>query len=159
MTTLGRHIEIRGVVQGVGVRPWIYRLATEEGLAGHVRNDSTGVTIEAFGSAEAIDMLMRRLEATTPPAASIGELRSWPIPVEAVDAFSIAHSDASPERRVSIPPDLATCPECLAEISDPRDRRYRYPFTNCTNCGPLPGRRRIVRKWTPGVSPRSARNR
>ena len=131
----GRHIEIRGVVQGVGFRPWIYRLATEEGLAGYVRNDATGVTIEAFGPEEAIDLFIRRLDAP-PPAAVIAHLRSWTIPAEPVGAFSIVHSEETLERRVSIPPDLATCPECLSEISDPANRRYRYPFTNCTNCGP-----------------------
>ena len=136
MTTRGRHIEIRGVVQGVGFRPWVYRLATQGELGGHVRNDATGVTIEAFGSEEAIDLFMRRLEESPPPAAAIGEIRSWTIPVDPVAAFSIVHSQETAERRISIPPDLATCPECVSEIFDPTDRRYRYPFTNCTNCGP-----------------------
>lgn len=132
---LGRHIEIRGIVQGVGFRPWIYRLATEEGLAGSVRNDATGVTIEAFGSEGALDEFIRRLDAP-PPAAVIHEVRSWAIPAEPADAFSIVQSQETVERRVSIPPDLPTCPECLAEIFSPDDRRSRYPFTNCTNCGP-----------------------
>jgi hydrogenase maturation protein HypF len=131
----GRHIEIRGVVQGVGLRPWIYRLATRQGLSGHVRNDATGVTIEAFGSQEAIDHFLRGLEAP-PPAAVIGDVRSWAIPADAPDGFAIVHSEQTAERRVSIPPDLATCPDCIAEIFDPTNRRYRYPFTNCTNCGP-----------------------
>lgn len=133
---LGRHIEIRGVVQGVGFRPWVYRLATEEGLAGRVRNDAAGVTIDAFGSEHAINAFMRRLEDSSPPAAVIGEVRSWAIPVEPIDGFSIVHSEESAERRVSIPPDLATCTECASEIFDPTNRRYDYPFTNCTNCGP-----------------------
>jgi hydrogenase maturation protein HypF len=132
---IGRHIEIRGVVQGVGFRPWIYRLATREGLCGHVRNDASGVTIEAFGPEEAIDQFLRGLEAP-PPAAVIGEVRSWAIPAQAPDGFAIVHSQPGAERRVSIPPDLATCPDCIAEIFDPSNRRYRYPFTNCTNCGP-----------------------
>jgi hydrogenase maturation protein HypF len=134
-TALGRHIEIRGIVQGVGFRPWIYRLATEEGLAGSVRNDATGVTIDAFGSEGALDEFMRRLDAP-PPAAVIHEVRSWVIPAEPADAFSIVQSQETTERRVSIPPDLATCPQCLAEIFNRTDRRYQYPFTNCTNCGP-----------------------
>ena len=132
---IGRHIEIRGVVQGVGFRPWIYRLATRQGLSGHVRNDATGVTIEAFGPEEAIDQFLRGLE-TPPPAAAIGEVRWWAIPADASDGFAIVHSQESAERRVSIPPDLAACPNCIAEIFDPWNRRYRYPFTNCTNCGP-----------------------
>ncbi|HEY5618911.1 MAG TPA: carbamoyltransferase HypF [Vicinamibacterales bacterium] len=133
---VGRKIEIRGVVQGVGVRPWIYRLATEQGLAGHVRNDATGVTIEAFGPEEAIDAFMRRLEGSAPPAAAIRELRSSAIPSAPVDAFHILHSEEGTERRVSIPPDLPTCGACVSELFDPMDRRYRYPFINCTNCGP-----------------------
>jgi hydrogenase maturation protein HypF len=137
VTAQGRHIEIRGVVQGVGFRPWIYRLATREGLTGHVRNDATGVTIEAFGSGEAIDRFLRDLDGDRPPAAVIGEVRSWAIPVAHVDeAFAIVDSAQTAERRVSIPPDLPTCAECLSEIFNKADRRYRYPFTNCTNCGP-----------------------
>jgi hydrogenase maturation protein HypF len=132
---IGRHIEIRGVVQGVGFRPWIYRLATREGLSGHVRNDATGVTIEAFGPKEAIDEFMRGL-GEPPPAAVVGEVRWWTIPAQAPDGFAIVQSQESAERRVSIPPDLATCPACVAEIFDPANRRYRYPFTNCTSCGP-----------------------
>jgi hydrogenase maturation protein HypF len=132
---LGRHIEIRGVVQGVGFRPWIYRLATRSGLSGHVRNDANGVTIEAFGPEEAIEGFMRGLDAP-PPAAVIGDVRSWAIRADAPDGFAIVHSQQSTERRVSIPPDLASCPDCLDEIFDPSNRRYRYPFTNCTNCGP-----------------------
>ena len=135
--TLGRRIEIRGIVQGVGFRPWIYRLATEEGLTGHVRNDTSGVTIEAFGREEALDAFVRRLEASPgPPAAAIRELRSCAIPPLSIDAFSIQHSEEHGERRVPIPPDLPTCPACLSELFDPADRRYRYPFINCTNCGP-----------------------
>ena len=136
MTTLGRRIEIRGVVQGVGFRPWIYRLATEQGLAGFVRNDATGVTIEAFGSEEALDAFMHRLESASPAAAAVRELRSLAIPSVPVRTFSIVHSEESTQRRVSIPPDLPTCPACVSELFDPADRRYRYPFINCTNCGP-----------------------
>ncbi len=133
---IGRRIEIRGVVQGVGFRPWIYRLAQEEGLAGRVRNDTMGVTIEAFGSESALDLFMRRLESIPPPAAHIQEVRSSPIPSEPLDTFVITQSADAVGRRASIPPDLATCPACLSEVFEPTDRRYRYPFTNCTNCGP-----------------------
>ena len=137
MTTLGRRIEIRGVVQGVGFRPWIYRLATERGLAGHVRNDASGITIEAFGPEDALDAFVRQLEAAPPPAAAIRELRSSAIPPTAtVDTFSILHGEENAERRVCIPPDLPTCAACLSELFDPADRRYRYPFINCTDCGP-----------------------
>ncbi len=136
MTRRGRRIELRGVVQGVGMRPWIHQLATGRGLSGRVRNDASGVTIEAFGPESALDDFVRRLETSRPPAADIREFHAHAIPAEWVDAFSIVESDASVNRRISIPPDLATCPECLREVLDPADRRFRYPFTNCTNCGP-----------------------
>jgi hydrogenase maturation protein HypF len=137
MMRVGRRIEIRGVVQGVGFRPWVYRLATEEGLTGRVRNDASGVTIDAFGSESALNLFTRRLESSPPAAAAIEMLHSYEIPSEPLDTFSIGHSlDAAADRRLSIPPDLATCPACLSEVFDPSDRRYRYPFTNCTGCGP-----------------------
>jgi hydrogenase maturation protein HypF len=133
---MGRRIEIRGVVQGVGFRPWVYRLATEHALAGHVRNTAGGVTIDVFGPRETLDMFMNRLEASVPPAAVIRELRWSTIPLVPTDGFSIRHSEARADRRVSIPADLPTCSACLSELFDPADRRYRYPFINCTNCGP-----------------------
>ena len=137
MMRVGRRIEIRGVVQGVGFRPWVYRLATEEGVAGRVRNDESGVTIEAFGSADALDVFTRRLRASAPAAATIETLRAYEIPSEPLESFSISLSHhAAVDRRLSIPPDLATCSACLSEVFDPSDRRYRYPFTNCTECGP-----------------------
>ena len=137
MMRVGRRIEIRGVVQGVGLRPWVYRLATEEGLSGRVRNDEAGVTIEAFGSEDALEVFTRRLQASAPAAAAIETLKAYEIPSEPLESFSISLShDAVVDRRLSIPPDLATCPACLSEVFDPTDRRYRYPFTNCTGCGP-----------------------
>jgi hydrogenase maturation protein HypF len=132
----GRRIEVRGTVQGVGFRPYVYRLAREEGVAGRVRNDAHGVTIEAFGLAGAIEAFLRRLEDAPPPAARVRDVRSAPIPHEPFRDFVIADSQGTGERRVSIPPDLALCAECLAELRDPQDRRHRYAFTNCTNCGP-----------------------
>jgi len=136
MITIGRRIEVRGIVQGVGFRPWIYKLAHEGGVSGRVRNDSGGVIIDAFGSAAALDGFSRHLIETPPPAADIVDVRWYEIAPETLDAFTIGTSASSAALRVSIPPDLAACPECLAEIVDPRDRRYRYPFTNCTQCGP-----------------------
>jgi hydrogenase maturation protein HypF len=136
MTLEGRRIAIRGTVQGVGFRPWVYRLAREGGIAGLVRNDAEGVTIEAFGDGGALDAFLGRLAAQPPPAAAIRQLEWKPIPPQAAAEFAIVPSQEARTRRVSIPPDLATCPECAAEIASPGDRRYRYPFTNCTNCGP-----------------------
>ncbi len=131
----GRRIEIRGTVQGVGFRPWVYRLAHEEGIRGRVRNDGAGVTIEAFGSPSALSRFVKRLGTEAPPAARVLELRERSLGFEPVPDFAIAPSGAG-ARRVSIPPELATCPDCLAEVFDPTDRRYLYPFTNCTSCGP-----------------------
>jgi hydrogenase maturation protein HypF len=132
----GRRIQVRGTVQGVGFRPWIYRLANEEGLSGRVRNDARGVTIEAFGRPEALATFLRRLGTEAPPAALLREVHEETIPAEPVPGFAIVPSEGEGTRRVSIPPDLATCPECLREVADESDRRHLYPFTNCTHCGP-----------------------
>jgi len=137
MKTEGRRIEIRGTVQGVGLRPWIYRLARAEGLGGQVRNAPAGVIVEAFGSAAALDRFVGHLRAAPPPAARIGSLVSSPIPARPTRGFAIVQTVANGEAaRLSIPADLATCESCRAEILDPTNRRYRYPFTNCTDCGP-----------------------
>lgn len=132
----GRRIALRGTVQGVGFRPFVYRAAREAGLAGRVRNDAAGVTIEAFGSPRALQGFIARLIARPPQGAAIHKLHWDAIPPEDVASFVIEPSAGRAGRRVSIPPDLATCPECLADVADRRDRRYRYPFTNCTHCGP-----------------------
>jgi hydrogenase maturation protein HypF len=131
---IGRRIDIRGTVQGVGFRPWVYRLAHELGVHGRVRNDASGVTIEAF--ADDLDGFLARLRHEAPPAAHVDDLSAREIPVENLDDFVIVGSDKAGEKRLAIPPDLATCDKCLAEIFDPENRRYRYPFTNCTGCGP-----------------------
>jgi len=136
MTRAGRRIAIRGVVQGVGFRPWVYRLARERGIGGRVRNGTDGVTIDAFGPEEALDGFLRSLTESPPPAARIHGLQWVPIAAESGEDFAIEESRSDGTRRVSIPPDLPTCAACLAEILDPSDRRYRYPFTNCTHCGP-----------------------
>jgi hydrogenase maturation protein HypF len=129
---------MQGTVQGVGFRPWVYRVAREAAVTGRVRNDSAGVTIEAFGSTGALDLFVERLahDGSRPPAAVIERMVEEVMPFEPADGFAIVASAATDEQHVSIPPDLATCPECLAETRDPADRRYRYAFTNCTNCGP-----------------------
>lgn len=136
MNEQGRRIEIRGTVQGVGFRPWVYRLARYQGLGGRVWNHSQGVTIEVFGPQESLDVFIEQLESTPPPAALIRNVSWQPLPMESAIDFEIVSSSESTERVVSIPPDLATCPDCRREIFDPADRRYLYPFTNCTNCGP-----------------------
>lgn len=129
-------IVIHGAVQGVGFRPFVYRLATELKLTGWVLNSAQGVFIEAEGPKEQLEEFLRRLERDKPPRAFIQSLEaSWLDPIGYME-FSIRHSDESGQKIAFILPDIATCPDCLREIFDPRDRRYRYPFTNCTNCGP-----------------------
>ena len=136
MTGFGRHIEIRGTVQGVGFRPWVYQQARRNGVTGSVQNDSRGVVIDAFGPVEALDTFLRSLETDAPPAARVEFLECTPIPWQPQREFRIDASVAGGEHRVSIPADLATCDDCLNDIRDPANRRYRYAFTNCTNCGP-----------------------
>ncbi len=132
----GRHIAIRGTVQGVGFRPWVYRVARGLGVRGCVLNDASGVVIEAFASAETLARFEAVLRRDPPPAARIVSFESRAIDGDGPQEFVIAPSRRSEERRVSIPPDLATCPECERELFDAKDRRFHYPFINCTNCGP-----------------------
>jgi hydrogenase maturation protein HypF len=131
-----REISVRGIVQGVGFRPFVYALARRHGLAGLVRNDAEGVHIEAEGPTEELDLFLREIREEAPPLAVV-EAVSWkPLVVREEGAFRIEESREGIRRRALISPDVATCSECLAEVFDPADRRHRYPFTNCTNCGP-----------------------
>ncbi|HET7753633.1 MAG TPA: carbamoyltransferase HypF, partial [Anaeromyxobacteraceae bacterium] len=133
----GRRLVITGIVQGVGMRPFVHRTALACGVSGRVRNDSRGVVIEAFGADAALDAFWERLQRDRPAPARYDEVRVDEIPFEDVQGFAIVESERVPgDLRVSIPADLATCDDCLRELRDPADRRYRYPFTNCTNCGP-----------------------
>ncbi|HET7433406.1 MAG TPA: carbamoyltransferase HypF [Thermoanaerobaculia bacterium] len=129
------HIEVRGTVQGVGYRPWVFQLAQRTGVRGRVWNHSRGVSIEALGTESSIGRFVASLRGG-PPAARVTSVVCTEIPFREENAFVIDHSVATPERRVSIPADLATCDDCLRELLDPTDRRHRYPFINCTNCGP-----------------------
>jgi len=129
-------VEIAGAVQGVGFRPFVYRLATELSLAGWVINDTRGVFIEAEGETVRLEQLLQRLPAEAPPNARITRIEHAWLPSAGYTRFEIRHSDHAGERQVIILPDLATCPDCLTELFDPANRRYRYPFINCTNCGP-----------------------
>ncbi len=129
-------IRVRGRVQGVGFRPTVWRLATRLGLVGEVLNDCEGVLIRVEGDAGQALRLVERLRAECPPLARIDavELRPCRAP-PLIGGFQIAVS-ARGAMRTEVAPDAATCPACLAEIRDPFDRRFRYPFANCTNCGP-----------------------
>jgi hydrogenase maturation protein HypF len=131
-----REISVRGIVQGVGFRPFVYALARRHGLAGLVRNDAEGVHIEAEGPPEELELFLQDIEEKAPPLAVV-EVVAWrPLAVRKEREFRIEESREGVRRRALISPDVATCEECLAELFDPADRRYRYPFTNCTNCGP-----------------------
>ena len=129
-------VTVRGAVQGVGFRPFVYRLATELGLNGWVSNSPQGVTIEVEGTGSVLRRFLLRLGSEKPPRSFIqSQEHSFLDPVGHI-GFSIRESDRSGERSALVLADIATCPDCLHEVFDPTNRRYLYPFTNCTNCGP-----------------------
>jgi len=137
ISLLRRRLVVTGAVQGVGFRPYVYRLAVGLALAGSVRNTPEGVVIEVQGPAAAVEAFSARFPAELPPLASIVSLERADIPA-APDActFEILESTAGAGHSVLISPDIATCANCLADMADPANRRFEYPFTNCTDCGP-----------------------
>ncbi len=134
--TVRRGIEVSGIVQGVGFRPYIYRLATERNLAGRISNTAAGVIVEIEGQAEVVDDFLARLPLEAPPLARITAIAVRDLPCDHDSGFRIVASETGAERRVLISPDVAICEDCLRELFEPEDRRYLYPFINCTNCGP-----------------------
>ena len=137
MTGRGRlRLGVRGVVQGVGFRPFAYTVAAELGLSGSVRNDSAGAVIEIEGDAAAIRAFVDRLRESPPPLAVIDDVESQTIPTRGGTGFTIADTSRSPGGRTLASPDVAMCVDCAAEQRDPADRRFRHAFVNCTNCGP-----------------------
>ena len=133
----GESIRVTGIVQGVGFRPTVWRLASECGVTGQVWNDAGGVLIHAWGSREARDEFVQRLQAEQPPLSRIEAITRTPLHEagEVPGEFRIVTSRQG-KARTGVAADAATCPACLAEVFDPGNRRYRYPFTNCTHCGP-----------------------
>src|SRR5215212_7442301 len=131
-----RGIRVRGIVQGVGFRPFVYALARRHTLSGLVRNDAEGVRIEIEGAPEELERFMRALEDDAPPLAVVESVLWQPLAKLGDREFRIEESREGVRRQALVAPDVATCEDCLAELLDPTDRRYRYPFTNCTNCGP-----------------------
>ena len=129
-------MRVEGIVQGVGFRPFVYSLATGLGLGGLVGNDVGGVFAEVEGPAAAVAAFLARLERQAPPLARIERVTTRDIPPEGSSAFTIAPSEPAGPRRALVSADSAPCADCLAEFDDPADRRFRYPFINCTNCGP-----------------------
>ncbi len=132
----GAKILVKGIVQGVGFRPFVYNLAIRLGLTGWVRNSSNGVEIEINGQKTAVASFLDALTANPPPLAKIDRIESQPIPPDGYNSFEIYESLARAGEFIPISPDVAICSECQRELFDPDDRRYRYPFINCTNCGP-----------------------
>lgn len=131
------HWQVRGTVQGVGFRPFIYRIARQVGLSGWVRNDRQGVTIEAIGSADQLQRFEYLLHTETPPAARIAEASVLDEQVGGERGeFKIVSSDSLGLAQAALPADFALCADCARELFDPNDRRYRYPFINCIHCGP-----------------------
>jgi len=131
-----RGVVVRGVVQGVGFRPFVYRLAQEEGLAGSIGNDTDGVTIEVEGPLERLNAFVHRLRTELPPLARIDSVAVRELAATGEVGFRIIASEVLGRVNTGIPADAATCADCLHELMDPADRRFRYPFLNCTNCGP-----------------------
>ena len=130
-------IQIHGIVQGVGFRPFIHRLVGEFGLNGTVKNTSSGVELELEGERETLEAFLRALPGRAPLLAVIEAIDAdWGGKLEEYTDFRILHSRVEAERNTLISPDIGLCPDCLRELLDPKDRRYRYPFINCTNCGP-----------------------
>lgn len=129
-------LRIEGIVQGVGFRPFVYGLATELGLVGFVGNDPQGVFVEAEGDEAVVARLLAAIETEAPPLAVIERISAEPVEPVGDGVFVIVASHDAGERQTLISADVATCADCLRELHDPADRRYRYPFTNCTNCGP-----------------------
>jgi hydrogenase maturation protein HypF len=134
-TVVACHVAVRGVVQGVGFRPFVHTLASRLGLGGTVRNTAGGVEIEVEGTPGAVDAFLERLTADAPPLAHVDDVRVDELAPRGARAFTIDRSRDG-EGVQPVPPDVATCAACLAELGDPADRRFGYPFTNCTHCGP-----------------------
>jgi hydrogenase maturation protein HypF len=131
-----RSIRVRGVVQGVGFRPFVYRLASANTLTGWVLNGEEGVEIHLEGSEQCLDAFVRDLKAKPPSAAKITAIEIEPTPTSGFGEFTIRESHRQQRPTVRVSPDLPVCEDCLQELFDPTDRRYGYPYINCTNCGP-----------------------
>ncbi len=131
-----RRVQVRGIVQGVGFRPFIFQLAENYGLHGRVANTAAGVDIHIEGDPAPIDAFIAAIEAQAPPLAQITSVESRAADPDGVSGFRISASRSASGRATLISPDVSICADCLRELRDPQDRRFGYPFINCTNCGP-----------------------
>ncbi len=129
-------LSIHGMVQGVGFRPYVYRLAQSTGLSGYVRNDLGGATVEVQGDSAAVDAFVNRLPEELPPLAAIWDVTAEELSPTLEHVFRIVPSHSEGRTEAVVVPDMGTCADCAREVVEPHDRRYEYPFTNCTNCGP-----------------------
>jgi hydrogenase maturation protein HypF len=129
-------VRVDGTVQGVGYRPFVYRVAAELHVAGWVLNDERGVLVEAEGAPDVVEAFVARLHAEAPPLADVRGVEVTDVEALGEPGFRIVASERGGAATAPVTPDSATCDDCLAELADPGDRRYRYPFLNCTNCGP-----------------------
>jgi hydrogenase maturation protein HypF len=143
MNLKNRHVNLKrlqyrfsGIVQGVGFRPFVYRLAVKNGLTGYVQNSTNGVTAEVEGPPSVVNAFENQIRTELPPLAQITNIEATKIAIRNDLSFEIIASDKDGRADVHVTPDAATCPECLQELFDPANRRFRYPFINCTNCGP-----------------------
>ena len=134
--TARRSFQVTGFVQGVGFRPFVHALASKAGLSGFVRNELGAVRIEVEGPVHALDGFADELGARPPPRARIDGVIVEQLPVSGAVGFTITPSDSHGPSAICVPPDLAPCDACLAELFDPHDRRCGYPFLNCLDCGP-----------------------
>lgn len=134
--TIGRKYSITGIVQGVGFRPFVYAQAVQNHLTGWVRNTSSGVEIEINGAAQAVQAFSDALRNNPPPLSRIDKISEFPCEPDGYTQFEIIASEPRPDEFMPISPDVCLCEDCTVELFNPSDRRYRYPFINCTNCGP-----------------------
>ncbi|MFZ3071738.1 MAG: acylphosphatase, partial [Thermodesulfobacteriota bacterium] len=134
--TLRTRIRVKGIVQGVGFRPFIYNLAKRHNLKGFCLNDSEGVLIEAEGRSSDIETFITEIKESPPPLSKVDEAIVEKLPPAGFRDFSIKESLHDERKFSQISPDVSVCEECIVELENPDDRRYEYPFINCTNCGP-----------------------
>jgi hydrogenase maturation protein HypF len=127
---------LSGCVQGVGFRPFVFRLAEQYGLFGHIRNTSRGVSIDVQGEIQALNNFQRDLTEKKPMRAWISKMEQMDSPLHEADHFAIIPSDPNTKTELALLPDTAICAECLQELCNPQDRRYRFPFLHCMSCGP-----------------------
>ncbi len=133
---VARSLKVQGIVQGVGFRPFVYQLANQYGIKGEVANTSSGVIIDIEGTRKNIDPFCIDLTEKSPPLAHITSISVHKKSVKGFTDFTITKSKGKALRSTLISPDVSVCNDCLRELFDPADRRYQYPFINCTNCGP-----------------------